>query len=397
MIPLNDIVAISAVRTPMGRFGGTMRDIPVWDLGAVVIREAVNRSGIQAHEISEIIFGNCRQAGNGPNPSRTAAVKGGIPITVPTQTINMACPSGMKTIFLGAQSLRLGEADFILAGGMDSMSTIPYLLKNARWKGFRMGHQIIEDGWSDSIDPLIGYGMGETAENLVDKYQLNRLELDKYALRSHQLAEAAWQKGYFKEEVVPVEIPGTSKKPPTNFSRDESIRAGTNLEKLSKLPAAFRIDGKVTAGNSCGLTDGACALVITTRDKARGIGKNPLFSIMATAQTAVEPETMGEGPTRVIPKVLKKAKLTLKDIDFLEVNEAFAAQILANERVLNWDRDKLNVHGGAIALGHPTGISGARIVITLQNVLRIHGGEIGLAAICGGGGVTTAIIIRRES
>lgn len=394
---LKDIVCVSAVRTPLGSFGGSLRDIPVWDLGAAAIRGALARVNLTGDFIDEVILGNCRQAGNGPNPSRTAAVKGGIPITVPTQTINMACPSGMKAVALAAQSIRLGESQIILAGGMDSMSTIPYLLKDCRWEGFKLGDRTLLDGWSDAIDPLCNMGMGLTAENLVPKYKITRPEQDQFALESHQKAARAQDSGRFDEEIVPVTIPAKGKNPEVIFSRDESIRRDTTLEKLAKLKPAFKADGTVTAGNTCGMTDGACALILMSRKKADTLGLAPLFSLLSYSSAAVEPAAMGEGPAIAIPAALKRAGMELKDMDLIEVNEAFAAQVLANERVLGWDKEKLNVHGGAIALGHPTGISGARILVTLYYALKTHDQELGVAGICGGGGVTMAMVIKRES
>ncbi len=397
-LELEDIVVISAVRTPMGRFGGSLKNVPVHDLGAAAIREALRRAGIAGEDVSEVIYGSCRQAGNGPNPSRTASVRAGIPTSVPTNTLNMACPSGMKSVHLAAQALRLGESEIVVGGGMDSMSTIPYLLKGARWQGFKIGPKTLEDGWSDSIDPLIGYGMGATAENLVEKYKLGRKEMDEFAASSHKKASRAQKEGLFDEEIVPVEVPARSKKEPGfTFDKDETIRHEINIEKMAKLPPAFREGGSVTAGNSCGMSDGACAVVVTTRQKAKEIGAAPLFSIVSYAQAAAPPETMGEGPGIVIPMALKNAGMALTDMDLLEVNEAFAAQILVNERILKWDREKLNIHGGAIALGHPTGISGCRILVTGYYALRALDKELLIAGICGGGGVTSAMVIKRES
>lgn len=393
---LNDVVAISAVRTAMGKFGGTLKDIPAYDLGAVVVREAVKKASIESNQIDDVILGSCRQAGNGPNPARTASVKGGIHETVPVITLNMACPSGMRAIALASQSIRLGEADVVVVGGFDSMSTIPYLLKGSRWDGFKMGNKVIEDGWSDSIDPLIGQGMGETAENLYDKYKISREEQDEFAIESHLKASAAQKNGWFDEEIVPIEIPATKRTPAVTFDKDETIRHEIDREKMAKIKPAFRKDGTVTAGNACGLSDGATALVITHRKKAEELGVKPLFSILSYSQVAVGPSTMGEGPALSIPSALEKAGMKLDDMDLIEVNEAFAIQVLANERVLKWDRKKLNVHGGAIALGHPTGISGARIIVTLYYALKRLNKEYGVAGICGGGGVTMATVIKRE-
>lgn len=395
---LSDIVAISACRTPMGNFGGTLKNMNAYDIGAVAVRAAVERAGITPEIVDDVVLGSCRQAGNGVNPARSAAVFGGIPKSVPAITLNMACPSGMRAIAMASQQIRLGDHQIVLVGGFDSMSTIPFLLKNARWDGFKMGDRKLEDGWSDSVDRVIGQGMGQTAENLVDKYKITREEMDEFAARSHEKAHMAWEKGLFKDEVVPVAVPPESKKgEPVEFSRDETIRYPVNREKMAKLPPVFKKDGCVTAGNSCGMSDGACALVITSRHKAQELGVKSLFSLVSYSQVAVDNETMGEGPGISIPAALKGARMTLADMDLFEVNEAFAAQMIANERMLNWDPEKVNVNGGAIALGHPTGISGARIVVTLYYALKNHDREIGVAGICGGGGVSMAMIIKREN
>ena len=394
---MNDIVAISAVRTPMGKFGGTLKNFASYDIGAVAVKEAVRRANVPGEEISEVILGNCRQAGNGPNPGRTASVRGGVPMSVPVSTLNMACPSGMKAMSNASQSILCNDSKIVLVGGFDSMSTIPYLLKGARWAGFKMGNKTLEDGWSDSIDPLIGQGMGETAENLYDKFQIPREEQDEFAVQSHLKASKAQENGWFDEEIVPIEIPATRKTAAYQFDKDETIRHTINIESMAKIRPAFRKNGVVTAGNACGLSDGSSAIVLTTREYAASIGAKPLFSIVSFGQVAVSPETMGEGPAYSIPAALNNADMQLSDMDLIEVNEAFAIQVLANEKVLGWDRDKLNVHGGAIALGHPTGISGARIVVTLYYALKRLNGEFGIAGICGGGGVSMATVIRRES
>ncbi|NMC69782.1 MAG: thiolase family protein [Myxococcales bacterium] len=394
---IKDIVAIGMARTPMGKFGGTLRDTNVYDLGAHAIRSALARAGVAPEQVDQVNYGSCRQAGNGPNPARSAAIFAGLPVHVPAQTINMACPSGMKTVALGAQTLLLGDGRVVVAGGMDSMSTIPYLLKGVRFEGFHMGPKTLLDGWSDSIDPTCGCGMGETAENLVDKWKISRQEQDEFAAESQRKAAHAQAQGWFDDEIAPLEVP-QKKGPPIRFARDESIRGDTTVETLAKLKPAFRKEGgSVTAGNACGMTDGACAIVLTTREHARALGKTPLFSLVAWSEAAVEPRFMGEGPGVAIPLALQRAGMTLADIDLLEVNEAFAAQVLTDERMLKWDRAKLNVHGGAIALGHPTGISGARILITGYHALRRLDKELCCASICGGGGVTMAMIIRRES
>ncbi len=380
----------------MGRFGGTIKDIAAYDLGATAIRAAIERAGMASDGVDDVIFGHCRQAGNGPNPARTASVRGGVPIGVPVQTINMACPSGMRCVALASQAIRLGDSKTVIAGGMDSMSTIPYLLKDCRWNGFKMGDRTLQDGWSDSIDPLCGMGMGQTAENLVDKHKIIREEQDQFALDSHKKAAAAQSNGWFDEEIVPVEVPAAGKQPAFTFDKDETIRGDTTIEKIAKLRPAFKKDGTVTAANACGMSDGATALVLTSRDQAKSLGAKPLFSLAAFSSVAVEPTTMGDGPGVAIPAALQRAGMTLDQMDLIEVNEAFAVQVLANERVLKWDRAKVNVHGGAIALGHPTGISGARILVTLYHALKRTGGEHGVAGICGGGGVSMAMIIKRE-
>jgi len=396
MASRDDIVIIGMARTPMGSFGGSLKDLAVHDLGATAIAAAVQRAGIDPGVVSEVIYGSCRQAGNGVNPARTAALKAGMPKGVPACTLNMACVAGMRCVQFAAQALRTGDSRVVVAGGMDSMSTIPYLLKGARWSGFKMGPKTLEDGWSDSNDPITGQGMGETAENLVDQYGFTRLEMDEFAVESHKKAAAAQRDGLFDAEIVPVEIPAQGRQPATTFSKDETIRGDTSVERLAKLPAVFRKGGSVTAGNACGMSDGACALVVTTRETADEMGARPLFSLMGFGQAAAPNETMGEGPGISMPLALKNAGMTLEDMDLYEVNEAFAAQVLSNERMLAWDRSKLNVHGGAIALGHPTGCSGARILITGYHALVARGKEHLVAGICGGGGVTAAMVIRRE-
>jgi len=393
----NDIVVISACRTAMGKFGGSLKDIPSWELGAIAIKAALGRVSLSGDQIDDVILGSCRQAGNGPNPARTASVRGGIPTSVPALTLNMACPSGMRAVALASQSIRLGDNEVVMVGGFDSMSSIPYLLKGARWEGFKMGNKVIEDGWSDSIDPLIGQGMGETAENLCDKYKISRQEQDEYAVNSHLKASAAQKNGWFNDEIVPIEIQGQKNTPPVIFKQDETIRHDINIGKMAKIPPAFRKDGTVSAGNSCGLSDGATALIVTHRKKAEQLGVKPLFSIISVSQVAVEPSTMGEGPAFAIPAALKKAGMTIEDMDLIEVNEAFAIQVLSNEKMLKWDRNKLNVHGGAIALGHPTGISGARILVTGYYGLKRLDKSFCVASICGGGGVSMAMVIKRES
>ncbi len=394
----NDVVIVSAVRTPMGRFGGTMKDMQVYDIGSFPVREALKRANVEGNDIEEAIIGNCRQAGNHVNPGRTVALKGGCGQNTAGVTINKACPAGMKALSMGVSQIILEQADVVLCGGMESMSTIPYLLKGARFGGFKMGDRKLEDGWGDSYDPIAKVSMGMTAENVGEKYGITRQEMDEYAVQSHQRAQAAADNGWFDDEIIPVTIPGTRKQPEFQFTADESIKASSTVEKLSKLRPAFKKEGgKVTAGNACGLTDGSAMMVAMTREEAAKRGVKPLFSVVDFCQTAVDGTFMGEGPGEAIPKVLKRAGMTLGDIDLFEINEAFAAQVLGNVARLDLDVAKLNIHGGAIALGHPTGCSGARIIVSLYHALNRLDKEFGVASICGGGGATMAVIIKREN
>ena len=394
---INDIVCVSACRTAMGRFGGKLKDLNVRELGTIAMSGALERVGIKGDIIDEVIAGHCRQAGNGPNPAKISSVLAGIPQEVHAVTINCACPSGLKAGILGAQSILLKERDTVMVAGMESMSTIPYLLKNGRWNGFRMGDQVLLDGWNDTRDVVCDMMMGETAENLVEKYNISREEQDEFALNSHKKAARASDEGWFDDEIVPITIPGSKKKPEEIFVKDEPIRGDTTLEKMAKLPAVFKKGGSVTAGNSCGLSDGASAMILMTREKAESLGLKPLFSLTGYSSIGVENAYMGDGPSIAIPEALSKAGLKLDDMDLIEVNEAFASQIIANERVLSWDRSKLNIHGGAIALGHPTGESGVRILVTLYHALKRVGKELGVASICGGTGVACAMVIKREN
>ena len=393
---LKDVVLCSALRTPLGSFGGTLRNFKVYDLGAMVLRETIKRGNISPEIVDEVIVSHCRQAGNGPNPARTAAVKAGIPIEVPAHTVNKACPSGLKAIVLASQALRLDDAQVIVVGGMESLSTIPYLLEDCRWEGFRMGNRVLVDGWGGAVDPLCAMGMGITAENLSVKYNISRREQDEWGMRSHQMAAAAWDNGWFDKEIMPVTIPATKNTPEIVFAKDETFRPSVKMEAMSKLRTAFKEGGTVTAGNSSSMSDGASAIIMTTRQKAKEMGLRIMASMVSYSSVGVEPALMGEGPAIAIPKALKRAGLTLNDMDLIEVNEAFAAQVLANERVLKWDRDKVNIHGGAIALGHPTGLSGVRLMTTLLHAMHTHQKELAVVAICGGGGMGVAIVVKAE-
>jgi acetyl-CoA C-acetyltransferase len=381
----------------MGKFGGTLRNTPSYDLGSYVIKESVRRAGISIEEVDDVILGTCRQAGNGPNPARTAAIKAGIKQDVPAISLNMACPSGMRSVTMASQSIRLGEAGVVVAGGFENMSSIPYLLKNARWEGFKMGNKVLEDGWSDSIDPLINQGMGETAENLYDKYKFSREEQDLYGVNSHLRAANAQKNGWFDEEIVPIEIIDSKTSNVIVFDKDETIRYDASLDNMAKIKPAFKKDGTVTAGNSCGLSDGAVAMLVTSRQRAHELDVKPLFSIVSYASIACNPSLMGEGPGFAIPLALQKANITINDMDLIEINEAFAIQVLTNIQTMKINPEKINIHGGAIALGHPTGISGARIILTAYYALKRLDKTYAVCSICGAGGVSMAIVIKREN
>lgn len=395
MFMLNDVVIVSAVRTAIGSFQGSLKDVPATTLGAIVIKEALRRAGIQPDQVDEVIMGNVLQAGLGQNPARQAAIEAGLPKTVPAMTINKVCGSGLKTVHLASQAVAVGEADIVVAGGFENMSQAPYLLKNAR-SGFKMGNQnlidsMIHDGlWCAFND----YHMGVTAENLASQYHITRQEQDEFAARSQARAAKAIEEGKFKDEIVPVEIP-QRKGDPIIFDADEFVRPGTTVEKLSALRPAFKKDGTVTAGNASGINDGAAAVVVMSKKKAEELGIKPLASIVANAAVGVDPAIMGIGPAEAVRKALKKADLTLDQIDLIEANEAFAAQSIAVDRELHFDSDKLNVNGGAIALGHPIGASGTRILVTLLHEMQKRDVKYGLATLCIGGGQGVATIIQR--
>jgi acetyl-CoA C-acetyltransferase len=392
---LSEIVVAAGARLPIGRFGGSLRGFRVYELGAKAIAEAVRRAGVKPEEVNEVFVAHNRQSGNGPNPGRTAAVLAGLPASVPGHTINMACPAGLRAAIEAAQAIRLGECETAVICGMESMSTIPHILMGARWRSFRSGPIVIEDEFSSMVEPLAKMGAIDMAEHTAKKYGVTRREQEEFAVESHRKAATAWEKGWLSEEVVPVEVPKEGEAGSFVFSKDECFRADASIEKMAKLPPA-RQGGTVTAATASGITDGAGAVVLTTAAKAKKLGVAPLASLVAYEQVGLAPADMLEGPAIAIPKVLRKAGLDLREIDLIEVNEAFAAQMVANERVLGWDRSRVNVHGGAIALGHPTGFTGVRLLLTLSRALAIHGGRYGLIALCGGGGLGIAMIIRRE-
>ncbi|KAB3533290.1 acetyl-CoA C-acetyltransferase [Alkaliphilus pronyensis] len=392
---MKEIVIVSAVRTPIGSYGGALASVSAVELGAIAIKEALNRAKIEAKEVDEVYMGCILQAGLGQGVARQAAVKAGIPIEVPATTINMLCGSGLRTVSLGAQTIIAGDNEVVVVGGTENMSQAPYILSKARW-GLRMGHDqlhdsMIADGLTDAFNQ---YHMGITAENLAEQFNITREEQDSFASNSQQKAEKAISEGRFKEEIVPVEIP-QRKGDPVVVDQDEYPKSGVTAEKLAKLRPAFKKDGTVTAGNASGINDGAAALVIMTKEKADSLGIKPIASIVAYGNSGVDPSIMGIGPVTSTEKALTKAKLTIDDMDLIEANEAFAAQSLAVGRELNWDSSRVNVNGGAIALGHPIGASGARILVTLIHEMQKRDSKYGLATLCIGGGMGTSLIIKR--
>ena len=393
---LTDVVVVAAKRSPMGLFGGSMKDLSVLDIGSQVIKKTLESIDLDPKEVDMTVFGNCRQAGNGTNPARIAAELAGIPIDRFAQTVNCACPTGIKATIIASQDIRCGDGEIIVAGGMESMSTIPHLITGHRWEGFRLGDVKIMDGWNDTIDKIAKIGMGLTAENVAEKYDISREDQDKFAFNSHMKASKNQKAGLFKEEVVPIDVPPTKKKEGFVFSEDECIRHNADLEKMAKMRPAFKEGGTVTAANACGMPDGSAVLVVMSREKASSLGLEPLFSIVSYSNAAVDNAYMGIGPTASIPIALERAGLQKEDIDAYEINEAFAATSLACERILGLDPEKVNIKGGAIALGHPTGCSGARLLVTLYHLLKQQDKELGTASLCGGGGVSCAMIIKRE-
>jgi acetyl-CoA C-acetyltransferase len=390
---MTDAVILSACRTPIGSFGGVLKDLSAADLGAIVIREAIARAGIDSKDVGDVIMGCVLQAGAGMNVARQAALKAGVPVEVPAETINRVCGSGMSAIVHAVEAVKAGFVDVILAGGTESMSNAPYILKGARW-GYRMGNaDVIDSMLVEGLTCAIhGCHMGNTAEEIVKRYGVSRADQDAFAAESQRRAQKAIDAGAFDREIVAVDVP-QKKGDPVRVTRDEYPRAGTTAEKLAALKPAFAKEGTVTAGNSSGINDGAAALVVATEQKAREIGRSPLARIVAYCTTGVDPLIMGMGPVEAVRKALKRAGLTLEDLDLVELNEAFAAQSLAVMRELKLAAAKVNVHGGAIALGHPIGASGARVVTTLVHALQARGGGRGLAALCVGGGMGTAMIV----
>lgn len=391
------VYILSAVRTPIGKFGGALAPLTAADIGVVAAKAAMERAGVRPEQIEETIFGNARQAGGGPNPARQISVRSGIPQEVPAFTVNKACASGMKAIALAYQSITLGDASCILAGGTESMSRVPYLLDQARW-GYRLGNQELVDGmYRDGFFcPLAKMVMGETAEVLAAEYRISREEQDEYALTSQTRAARAISAGRFNDEIVPVTIEGRSKEKKTGtttFDRDEHPFPDASLEKLAKLSPVFSKTGTITAGNSSGITDGAAAVVVASEYFVKQNNLKPLARIAAVASAGVGPRTMGIGPVPALKKLEDKHNLRLHDFGLIELNEAFAAQVLACDRVLNFNRDRLNVNGGAIALGHPIGCTGTRITVTLLHEMLKRNTRRGVATLCVSGGMGMALAL----
>jgi acetyl-CoA C-acetyltransferase len=393
---MRDVVIVSAVRTPIGSFGGSLSKFTAVDLGVFAAKEAIKRAKINPEEINEVLIGNVLGSGLGQNIARQISVKSGIPVEVPSMTLNKLCGSGLRSITLAVQEIMLGDADVILCGGTESMSNAPYIIPSARF-GQRMGHgklvdTMIEDGLTDAFNK---YHMGITAENIAEKWNISREEQDKFAVESQRKAIEAQKLGKFNEEIVKIEIPN-KKGEPSIFDKDEYIKPGVTLEKLSKLKTAFKKDGTVTAGNASGINDGAAILIVMSKEKADNLGLKSLATIRGYGSAGVDPSIMGYGPVPATRNALKKANWTVKDLDLIEANEAFAAQSISVVNDLELDLSKVNVNGGAIALGHPIGCSGARIVVTLLHEMQRRDAKKGLATLCIGGGMGTAILVERE-
>lgn len=391
---MREVVIASAARTPIGNYGGTLKDTAAVTLGVTAVKEAIKRAGIEAGMVEEVLLGCVLQAGLGQNVARQISIGAGIPQEVPAMTINKVCGSGLRTVGLAAQIIKTGDADIVVCGGTESMSMAPYAVPSARW-GARMGDQkmvdlMINDGLWEIFN---GYHMGVTAENIVEQWGLTREEQDEFALASQLKAEAAITSGRFKDEIVPVEIP-QRKGDPVVFDTDEYPKFGASMEKMAKLRPAFKRDGgSVTAGNASGINDGAAAFVVMSKEKAEELGITPLCTIKSYASAGVDPKIMGIGPVPASKKALEKAGLTIDDMDLVEANEAFAAQSVAVGKELGFDSEKLNVNGGAIALGHPIGASGGRILVSLIYEMKKRDAKYGLATLCIGGGMGTSMII----
>jgi acetyl-CoA C-acetyltransferase len=389
---MRDVVIVSAVRTAVGTFGGALRDIPAVELGKIAVEEALKRARIKPEEVEEVILGNVLQAGQGQNPARQVLIRSGIPKEIPATTINKVCASGLKSVMMAAQAIKAGDVEVVVAGGLESMSQAPFYVPGARW-GYRMNDGALVDGMIHDglLDIFNRYHMGITAENVADKFGVSRKDQDALALRSQQNAGRAIKEGRFKEEIIPVMIP-QKKGNPLVFDTDEHPRPATTAEALAGLRPAFKKDGTVTAGNASGINDGAAALVVMSAEKARAMGLAPLARIRAYATAGVAPDLMGTGPIPASQRALKKAGLEVKDLDLVEANEAFAAQAVYVNRTMGWDLERVNVNGGAIALGHPIGASGARILVSLLYEMKKRQARYGIATLCVGGGMGGAMI-----
>ena len=390
---MREVVIASAARTPIGSFGGTLKNTPAVTLGKVAVEEAIKRAGIQPEQVDELVFGCVLQAGLGQNIARQVSLAAGLPKETPAMTINKVCGSGLRSVGLAAQIIKAGDADIVIAGGTESMSLAPYAVPSARWGARMFDAKMVDVMVNDGLwDAFNQYHMGITAENVAEQWGITREELDEFSLKSQQKAEAAIKEGKFKDEIVPVVIP-QKKGDPIVFDTDEYPKFGASLEKMAKLKPAFKKDGVVTAANASGINDSAAALVVMSAEKAAELGIEPLCKIVSYASAGVDPSIMGVGPIPASKKALEKAGLTVDDIDLFEANEAFAAQSVAVGRELQIPEEKLNVNGGAIALGHPIGASGARILITLIYEMKKRGAKKGLATLCIGGGMGTAMIV----
>lgn len=389
-----EVVILSAVRTPVGRYLGSLTEIPASQLGAIAMTEALKRAGVDTTEVDEVIMGNVLQAGQGQNPARKASLLAGIPQEIPAWTLNIVCGSGMKSVHIAAQQIKAGDAEVVLAGGMENMSAAPYLIPKAR-QGYRMGDGVLVDEMiMDGLQcAMNNYHMGITAENIAEKYKVTRERQDQIAYQSQMRAAEAIAAGKFKAEIVPVEIP-QRKGDPEIFDTDEHGRADTTLEGLAKLKPAFKKDGTVTAGNASGINDAAGAFVVTSAEWAEKRGIKPLATVVSYATAALDPAYMGMGPYYATMKIMEKSGMKVEQMDLIESNEAFASQCGAISDLLDFDNDKTNVYGGAIALGHPIGASGARILTTLIHALKQEGGTYGLATMCIGGGQGVATIVK---
>jgi acetyl-CoA C-acetyltransferase len=389
---LGDVYILSAVRTPIGKFGGSLASMTAADMGVVAAQAAIERAGVRPDQVEETIFGNARQAGGGPNPARQISIRSGIPQEVPAYTVNKACASGLKSIALGYQEIATGDLDCVLAGGTESMSRLPYYLDGARW-GYRLGNQELVDGmYRDGFFcPLAKMLMGETAEILAEQYKITREEQDEFALCSQARAAAAIEAKRFESEIVPVKH--ESKKGAQTFSRDEHVFVGATMEKMATLSPVFSKTGTITAGNSSGITDGAAGVVLASEDFVRKNNLKPLARVLAVTSVGVDPRIMGIGPVPALRKMEQKHQLRLVDFDLIELNEAFAAQVLACDRELHFDREKLNVNGGSIALGHPIGCTGTRITVTLLHEMLRRKAKRGIATLCVSGGMGMALAI----